>query len=565
MIETLRIENLAIVDRAELEFGAGLHVLTGETGAGKSIVLGALALLTGSRASSDAIRDGCDQAIVEAVFRTERLPDLEAELEARGMPADDHELIVRRSLARNGRSRAWIGGQLVPVGTLAELFRGRVEVSSQHDSQSLLRREVHGRLLDHRGGLLALRESVADGHAALRALDAELATLRAQTREREQRRDFLSFQVREIDEAALDAAEDGDLRGEQSRLSHAGRLREETAAAAALLTGDSQGDAANAADLVAAAARRLEDLRRIDPELADRASRLAALEAELRDAGLELDRCADGIEADPARLAALDERLHQVERLQRKYGATVPEILRFRDEAAGELAALEGADERESELLREREATGQRLAATARELSEGRCRAAGELASVVEASLRELGMPEARFSVALEPAPAAEDAPCGPTGAELPEFRFSANAGEAPRPLHKVASGGELSRAFLALKGALRESDAGMVLVFDEVDAALGGRAADRVGRSLAALGSHHQVLCITHLPQIAAFAQAHLRVAKRTQRGRTLARVERVEGPARVEEIARMAGGEAVGKATLRHARELLAARAPE
>ena len=562
MIETLRIENLAIVDRAELEFGAGLHVLTGETGAGKSIVLGALALLTGSRASSDAIRDGCDQAIVEAVFRTERLPDLEAELEARGMPADDHELIVRRSLARNGRSRAWIGGQLVPVGTLAELFRGRVEVSSQHDSQSLLRREVHGRLLDHRGGLLALRESVADGHAALRALDAELATLRAQTREREQRRDFLSFQVREIDEAALDAAEDGDLRGEQSRLSHAGRLREETAAAAALLTGDSQGDAANAADLVAAAARRLEDLRRIDPELADRASRLAALEAELRDAGLELDRCADGIEADPARLAALDERLHQVERLQRKYGATVPEILRFRDEAAGELAALEGADERESELLREREATGQRLAATARELSKGRCRAAGELARVVEASLRELGMPEARFSVALEPAPAPEDAPCGPTGAELPEFRFSANAGEAPRPLHKVASGGELSRAFLALKGALRESDAGMVLVFDEVDAALGGRAADRVGRSLAELGGHHQVLCITHLPQIAAFAQAHLRVSKRTQRGRTLARVERVEGPARVEEIARMAGGEAVGEATLRHARELLASR---
>ncbi len=565
MIETLRIEELAIVDLAELEFVPGLNVLTGETGAGKSIVLGALGLLAGDRASARQLREGADEARVEGVFRTERIPELEAVLEERGLTGDAHELVVQRSLGSSGRSRARVSGQRVPVSTLADLFAGQLEISSQHDSQSLLRREVHGRLLDHRGGLLALRESVADGHAALRALDAELATLRAQTREREQRRDFLSFQVREIDEAALDAAEDGDLRGEQSRLSHAGRLREETAAAAALLTGDSQGDAANAADLVAAAARRLEDLRRIDPELADRASRLAALEAELRDAGLELDRCADGIEADPARLAALDERLHQVERLQRKYGATVPEILRFRDEAAGELAALEGADERESELLREREATGQRLAATARELSKGRCRAAGELASVVEASLRELGMPEARFSVALEPAPAAEDAPCGPTGAELPEFRFSANAGEAPRPLHKVASGGELSRAFLALKGALRESDAGMVLVFDEVDAALGGRAADRVGRSLAALGSHHQVLCITHLPQIAAFAQAHLRVAKRTQRGRTLARVERVEGPARVEEIARMAGGEAVGKATLRHARELLAARAPE
>ncbi len=564
MIETLRIENLAIVDRAELEFGAGLHVLTGETGAGKSIVLGALALLTGSRASSEAIRVGCEQAVVEAVFRTERLPDLEAELEARGLPAEGHELIVSRSVARNGRSRARIGGQLVPVATLAELFRGRIEISSQHDSQSLLRREEHGLLLDRRGGLLALRASVAEGHAALRALDDELATLAAHTREREQRRDFLCFQVREIDEAALDPEEQNGLRGEHARLSNAGRLREETAAAATLLTGDPLGDAANAADLVATAARRLEDLGRIDPGLADRASRLCALEAELRDAGLELERSADVIEADPARLAALDERLHEVERLQRKYGATVPEILRFRDDAAADLAALEGAGERESELVREREATCERLAAASRELSKGRGRAAREFSRVVQASLRELGMPQARFSVALEPAPVPEHAPCGPGGAELPEFHFSANAGETLRPLRKVASGGELSRVFLAIKGALRESDAGMVLVFDEVDAALGGRAADRVGRSLAELGGHHQVLCITHLPQIAAFAQAHLRVAKHTQRGRTLARVERVEGTARIEEIARMAGGEAVGEATLRHARALLASHSP-
>ncbi len=480
------------------------------------------------------------------------------------MPAAEHELIVRRSVARNGRSRARIGGQLVPVATLAELFRGRIEISSQHDSQSLLRREEHGLLLDRRGGLLALRASVAEGHAALRALDDELATLAAHTRERQQRRDFLCFQVREIDEAALDPEEQDGLRGEHARLSNAGRLREETAAAATLLTGDPLGDAANAADLVATAARRLEDLGRIDPGLADRASRLCALEAELRDAGLELERSADAIEADPARLAALDERLHEVERLQRKYGATVPEILRFRDDAAAELAALEGADERESELVRERQATCDRLAAAARELSKGRGRAARELSRVVQASLRELDMPQARFSVALEPAPAPEHTPCGPQGAELPEFRFSANAGETLRPMRKVASGGELSRAFLAIKGALRESDAGMVLVFDEVDAALGGRAADRVGRSLAELGGHHQVLCITHLPQIAAFAQAHLRVSKRTQRGRTLARVERVEGTARIEEIARMAGGEVVGEATLRHARALLASHSP-
>jgi len=565
VIETLRIENLAVVDGAQLEFGSGLNVLTGETGAGKSIVLGALSLLAGARASGDAVREGSDEASVEAVFRTEGLSELEAELARRGLEGDAHELVVRRTLARAGRSRAQVSGQLVPASVLGDLFAGRLEVSSQHESQRLLRAEVHGELLDRSGGLLERRQTVVVGHAALRELDAELKRLREASQERERRRDFLSFQVAEIDAAKLEPAEIDSLRGERARLAHAEQLREEGASALALLAGDpSNADDANAADLLADATRRLENGSRLDPGLVELAERLASARAEVRDAVLELERYVTVIEADPARLAALEERLHQVEGLQRKYGASAAEILAFRDEAAAELAALEDAGDREASILRQREAGRAGLAADARALSQGRVRAARKLARVVQGSLRELGMPEASFAVALEPVEPAGDWPCAPTGNERPEFTFSASAGEPPRPLRRVASGGELSRVFLAIKNALRESDAGMVLVFDEVDEGIGGRAADRVGRLLADLAAHHQVLCITHLPQIAAHASRHFRVEKQSLRGRAHTRIVHVEGAERVEEIARMAGGESVGEATRRHARDLLSARAP-
>jgi DNA repair protein RecN (Recombination protein N) len=564
LIETLRIEGMAIVDRVELEFGPGLNVLTGETGAGKSIVLGALGLLAGARASAQTVREGCAEAAVEAVFVTARLADLEAELAERGIETDDHELVARRTISSAGRSRARLAGQLVPAATLAEIFSGRLEISSQHDSQALLRPEAHCRLLDRMAGLEPLRAAVGEGFAAVRGLDAELARLRAESRERARRRDFLAFQVDEIDAARLDADAVAALRTERSRLAHAGRLQEEGALALGALAGDPQGaESASAADLLATAVRRLEGLGGLDPGLADLAERLAVVQDELRDAAFDLERHISGIEVDPARLAAAEERLHQVEQLQRKYGETVEDVLHFRDRAAAELAGLDGAEEREAEIAGERERRRAALAADAERLSAVRAKAARRLAKAVQASLRELGMPQGRFGVALDPVAAPTGMPCGPTGAEAPAFRFSANAGEELRPLRAVASGGELSRVFLALKQALRESDAGMVLVFDEVDAGIGGRVADRVGRKLAELAGHHQVLCITHLPQIAAFAQSHFRVDKREAGGRTQTRITRVEGADRVDEIARMAGGESVGEATLEHARELLASRA--
>ncbi len=564
MIETLRIENVAIVERAELEAGAGLNVLTGETGAGKSIVLGALALLAGGRASSEVIREGAEEAVVEAVFRTTRRPELAAALAARGLAGVDHELVVRRSVTRGGRSRAQVGGQLVPVATRAELFSGRLEISSQHDSQSLLRAESHGWLLDRSAGLLPQRERVAAGYACLRAQDRELVALRAAAGDRERRRDLLAHQVEEIDAARLAPGEPELLRAERSRLSHAERLREEGAAAAGLLVGDPlRSEDANATDLLADAARRLGALERLDPSLAALAARLRGALEELRDAAGELERYVDAAESDPARLSSVEERLHRLEQLQRKYGASVEVVLLAREAAARELAEARDAGEREAALAKERVVTLERVVEDAATLTAARSQAARRLARAVQASLRELGMPEARFGVSLEPLAREAGFPCGPSGAEAPEFLFSANAGEPPRALRKVASGGELSRLLLALTGATRGAGAGMVLVFDEVDAGVGGRAADRVGRRLAELAGHHQVLCITHLPQIAAFAELHFRVEKRTSAGRTLARLAPVEGAERVEEIARMAGGESVGEATRRHARELLASRA--
>ncbi len=565
MIETLRIRNLAIVESEEIEFGPGLNVLTGETGAGKSIVLGALSLLAGSRASPQVIREGCDEAVVEAVFRTHHVPDLESSLEALGLVADEHELVVQRSVQRGGRSRARVAGQLMPVAVLTQLFSGRIEISSQHDSQSLLKTEFHGRLLDTAAGLLPLRSAVAEGHAKLRALDDELAELRAAEMERERRRDFLSFQVGEIDDARLDADEIEGLRADRSRFAHAERLREEASAALARLVGDLGGaEISNAADLVSEAARRLEGIEALDPQLAPLLAGLRATREELRDTATELERYVAGIEADPARLASLDERLAQIESLQRKYGGPIDEILRFRSDAAAELERLEGASERAQAIGELRARQLEQLAADAQRLSKGRRKAGKRLGGAVQSALRELAMPQARFEVALEPAAAPDRAPCGPGGFETPEFRFSASASGELLSLRRVASGGELSRIFLAIKSAVREADAGMVLVFDEVDAGIGGRTADRVGRCLAELAGSHQVLCITHLPQIAAYASAHFRVEKCEVQGRPSARLLRVEGDERVEEIARMAGGEEIGESTRRHARELIRACSP-
>ena len=570
MIETLRLEGIAIVEAAELELGPGLNVLTGETGAGKSIVLGALSLLVGGKASTEVLRDGCEKGRVEAVFRFDGAADPRTELEARGLEIDEAEektWIVARTLQREGRSRARVGGQLVPVSVLSEVFGSRVEISSQRESHALLRPESHGRALDEAGDLLESRREVAERYEAVITLDAEATALRANAEERTREQDFLRFQCEEIDAAQLDKDAWEETVREHARLAHADRLRSDGERARVRLEGEVGGGGESAAlDALGAAAREIAELAELDPELAELAGRLSSAATDVHEVAADLERYLDRVESDPARLAAVEERVARVETLRRKYGPDVPAILAHRDRIAGELDRLVYGDERAEEIEAERDVQVGELARVAAALSSGRVAAGQQLAKKLQRSLRELGMPDARFRVELEPrAPGSREpdgVASGPHGAETPIFYFTANAGESLRPIQKVASGGELSRLFLALKNGLRRGSSGRVLIFDEVDVGVGGRLAERVGRVLAELAKRNQVLCITHLPQVAALADVHFQVQKSGKGRRTVARIERLDASQRVEEIARMAGGETITSATRRHARELLARR---
>ena len=575
MIEVLRIENLALVESVELEFGPGLNVLTGETGAGKSIILSALALLTGGRASAETLRSGAEEGVVEALFRMDGHDDVALELEARGLSethgktrqADDPaELIVRRTLHAGGRSRARIGGQLVPVSTLVEIFGGQLEISSQHGSQALRHAEVHATALDAYANKTSLRETVSQEVVRAGKLDREIRALRTAEEERARRLDFLQYQREELEGDDLDAESIAKLESEHRRLTHAERLAEEMATLCrAFDGGDAGGDGDSAESALATARRALASALRMDPSLEEMANRVDALVSELQDLSVRAADYLSELEIDPHRLADVEERIGRLEALRRKYGRSVEEMLAHRAEIERELATLEGADER----IRELESQCAKAVATAneasRDLSKARVSAAKKLAKAVEAELGDLSMEGARFVVSLERNEVSDNAggppglETGVGGRERPEFQFSANEGEAPRPIQKVASGGELSRLFLAIKNSLRRADRNMVIVFDEVDAGIGGATAERVGRVLAELATEHQVLCITHLPQIAAFADRHFVVRKETKGGRTRTQVSEVRDDLRVEELARMAGGERVTEVTREHARSLL------
>jgi DNA repair protein RecN (Recombination protein N) len=572
MIEVLRIENLALVESVELEFEPGLNVLTGETGAGKSIVLAALALLTGARATADTLRGGADEGVVEALFRMDGHEDVVRALARRGLAeeavndADSEspaELIVRRTLHANGRSRARVGGQLVPVSTLVELFGGQLEISSQHGSQALRNPEVHAEALDAYANKTSLREIVTREVARVSELGRELEALRAADEERARRLDFLEYQRQELEDEDLDAEGVASLEVEHRRLTNAERLAEEMAGAAAALGGMETGQGGESAEGAVATARRaLASAMRMDPSIEPLAVRLEGLESELQDlAAMAADYLSD-LEIDPARLAIVEEKIARLEKLRRKYGQSVEEMFAHRDEIAREIESLAGTDERIRRLEKDRARAVEVANEASLKLSKARGRAARKLASAVEGELGDLSMEGARFVVDLEPIDCEADPVgllTGAGGRERPLFHFSANAGEPPRPIQKVASGGELSRLFLAIKNSLRRADRNMVIVFDEVDAGIGGAVAERVGRVLAELATEHQVLCITHLPQIAAFADRHFVVRKQARGGRTRTQVERVEGELRVDELARMAGGENVTEVTREHARSLL------
>ena len=562
MLSYLRIRNLALIDEVVVEPGAGLTTLTGETGAGKSILLGGLALLAGERASLGQIRQGATEAVIEGVFDITGAVALLEMLEQEGLDNEEGNLLIRRTVSASG-SRAYVNDRLVTLGSLRR-FGGRlVEIVGQHENQTLLRAAAQLDLLDDFGGLGPQRCKVAEAYAAAMELHTRLEALRCDLRERAQRVDTLRFQVSEIRSAGLSAEEETELSAERQRLRHAEELATASSEALELLyerDGSVVEQIGRARDCLAA-------IERLDPAAEPWTKELDEARFGVEELSRRLQPYRDTLRADPSRLGQIEDRLAAIDALRRKYGDSVEDILARADSAECELASLENRDQQiESASARSREALGtyDREAAA---LTSGRERVAGELQERITAELQELGMRGARFGVRLRPS-AAESVSGLPPGAsrsgyESVEFLLAANPGEPLQRLARVASGGELSRVLLALKLAEVQGGSGQTLVFDEVDAGVGGgRVAECLAERLVRLGGSHQVLVVTHLPQIAARAETHLRVNKEEQGGRTQVRVGCLEAEARVDELARMLGGLQATESVREHARDLLGER---
>jgi DNA repair protein RecN (Recombination protein N) len=552
MLRELRIQNLAVIEAVELQLHPGLNALTGETGAGKSILIDAILLLRGGRAQTDLIRAGADVASVEAVFELDPRSPASAILDEAGLAPEGGELLVRRELSRSGRHRAFVNDSPVTVALLERLGDHLVEVHGQHEHQRLLEAGHQLELLDRFADADDRRARVASLFSARQEARRVAGETRAAERDRAQREDLLRFQTAEIDAARLAAGEEEELRAERLRLQNAERFMAGLAEAAAGLYDDPR----SATALLSRAAQVLRDLGRIDPRLGTASEHAETALGHVEEAVGEIRRLRDGFALEPERLEAIDDRLDAIGKLKRKYGDSIEVVLAFRKEIGAALEALTHHAEilaAQEEAVAKAEADLQRAAA---ELSAVRRAASVRLAGQVQKTLRELGMERAVFEV---PVTALEAVTA--TGNDRVELSVALNPGEGLKPLARVASGGELARATLALKTVLAADDRVPTMVFDEVDAGIGGRVADIVGQKLAAVGRGRQVLCVTHVAQIAAHADWHLRVAKAVRAGRTRTTVEALETAVRVDEVARMLGGEAVTETGRRHARELLSA----
>ena len=567
MLELLRIRAFAIIDELEVHFASGFNVLTGETGAGKSILVDALHLVLGGRAQADSVRTGAEEAEVQALFRPRDPAECDARLCALGLPAAGGELVVRRTVQREGRSRAFVNGALATAAQLQQATRGLLDISGQHEHVGLLDAALHLDLLDAHAALGALRADYTAAFAALSEAERARAQLDSDESQRAQRADWLKFQLDELVKADPRPGEDERLLQERRVLAAAEKLRAGAEETEALLSDSG----------ASRAARKLEEMAAIDPALGKLAQSVRGAAAELDEAVRELSRYGSRSGGDPQRLEDLDERIELLRKISRKHGGTLAQALSKQEAMSRELALLENHDE---ELSRRAEEVG-KLAAAARALAEKlsakRRAAASGFSRAVAAELAALGMKseiDVRFTPVAdqaqeEPASAAAGAArqrgasiegLGPRGLETAELLLSPNPGEELRPLARIASGGELSRVLLAVKRVLAESDPVDAYLFDEVDAGIGGATADAVGRALSAVARRRQVICITHLPQIAVFAGRHLTVEKEVSKGRTHSRVAPVDGDERIRELARLLSGKTT-EVALTHARELLAA----
>ncbi len=550
MLTDLSIRNIAIIDALHLSFREGLTVLTGETGAGKSIIIDAVGLIMGARANSDLIRTGHDEATVEAIFDISRLPRIRQQLEEAGLEAGN-ELLVKRSISRSGKNRIFINGGMATLTLLTDISRRLINIYGQHESQTLLRPENHLVLLDAFAGSTALRQEFAAICGQLHAVREHLDRLDHEEREAARRLDLLAFQSDEIGLAELQAGEEEELEERRQVLAGAERLGTTSAEAFERLYG---GDGALLGQLRRIAAS-ITDLGAIDHRLSMVAATLDSAYLQLEDAAISLRDYASRIEADPVALQQADDRLDRIGRLKKKYGATIGEILSYKRDIDAELEQLRGREQDRAELDAERERLTLEVRRAGAELTSRRTKAAAALKKALEAEAHQVAMKHAVFEISLEPL-----AEPRTTGFERIEFLFSPNPGEPPRPLARIASGGELSRLMLAVKQVLPESDV-PTLVFDEVDSGIGGATSELVGRKLKNVAGRQQVLCITHLPQVAVFANQHLRVEKRVADGRTSTGVELLAEVERTREVARMLAGATITESALSHAAEMLAA----
>ncbi|MCS7309446.1 MAG: DNA repair protein RecN [Armatimonadetes bacterium] len=551
MLLELAVEQIAIIDRLNLRFEPGLNVLTGETGAGKSILVDALSLALGERAEGEMLRAGAEHAQVTAVFDVSRYPLLQARLQELGVTPEEGLLYLTRELLVGGRSQARINGRPVPVATLKAVGDLLVDLHGQHQHQLLFQTSEQLRLLDEwcGEGVLSLKAELGERVREMRALQRELSSLQADARERAHLLDLYTFQKGEIERAHLTPNEEEELLAEERRLAHAEKLFATAETAYELLTG---GEPA-AVDLLAQAARTIEEVLPIDASLQPLVENLQNALYAVQDVATELRAYRDRVEFSPERLNEVQERLHLIRTLKRKYGDTIEAVLAYLREITEKLERLQGGEERAEELERALSRVEQQAQQLAAELSQRRREGARRFEQAVAEELSQLAMPRVRFEVKLSPKPLEAD------GADAVEFLLAPNPGEPPRPLSKIASGGELSRVMLAMKSVLSGLEDVPTLVFDEIDIGIGGRTAGVVGEKLHALSRQRQILCITHLPQIASRARLHLLIEKRESDGRTVTTVTPVEGDARVREIARMLGD--TGDSALRHAREMLEA----
>ena len=556
MLHELSITNFAIIDELHVSFDEGLNIISGETGAGKSILIGAVSLLLGDRATAEMIRTQTDTATVEALFNIRNDSLLQEKLAGMGFAATE-ELVIRRVISRTGKNRAQINGQMATLANLATISESLINICGQHEHQLSLCAENHIDILDEFGGCLPARKTYENVYFRYQQILNRMEKLENMRRHRAEKIDLIQFQLKEIADLNPRAGEDVALADEKKLMVNAQKLADYANRAYALLYAENR----CVSDQLKEVLSQIKEIQKIDPGLNLSQADVEGSFIVLQEVARTLRDYGKTLVFDPERLATIDERLDAISRLKRKHGASLDAVLVRKQEMEEELQSVESVEEELDELTKEKTAIAGELCEKALALSELRQQAAVLLKEAVDAAMHDLNMPHAYFFVEFLRRCSKIDKEYGPKGGDDLEFYLASNAGEEPKPLNKIASGGELSRIVLALKNVLSQTGSVATVVFDEVDSGIGGATAEIVGRKLKEVSVHHQVICITHLPQIASFGGHHLRVAKKVAEGRTSTMVEQLDRQQKIEEISRMLGGVDVTETARDHAREMLSA----